>query len=154
MYFQKEFRARSISNFSISSICYFPAYSALFRRSLFLGSGPSVLPTYQSRTLTKAGTRRHSTKAGTGPQLYTAINCQAFPDTNTDTNKDTNTDTNIVTNTAGGLQPQLWSDFAFASICPPASMARNWVSMEAWERARGREQNLIFSYLPKLLLSD
>ena len=61
----------SISNFSISSICHFPAYSALFRRSLFLGSGSSVLPTYQSRTLTKAGTRRHST-AGPGP---TVVHC-------------------------------------------------------------------------------
>ena len=57
-------------------ICNFQAYSALFRRSLFVGSDCSVLPTYQSRTLTKAGTHPHSSLAQ-APQLYTAINCQA-----------------------------------------------------------------------------
>ena len=58
------------------AICNFRAYSALFRGSLFVGSDCSVLPTYQSRTLTKAGTHPHSSLAQAS-QLYTAINCQA-----------------------------------------------------------------------------
>ena len=58
------------------AICNFRAYSALFWRSLFVGSDCSVLPTYQSRTLTKAGTHPHSSLAQAS-QLYTAINCQA-----------------------------------------------------------------------------